>query len=49
MKDIVYQYIYESEIYQRMMAGREAVRMQETERAMENVADMGEEQGSQII
>ena len=28
MKDIVYQYVYDSDVYQRMMVGREAARVQ---------------------
>ena len=31
MKDIVHQYIYESEIYQRMMEGREVAQMQDND------------------
>lgn len=45
MKDIVHQYIYESEIYRRMMAGREVAQM----RKVEGVADMVEEQTGQIM
>lgn len=45
MKDIVHQYIYESEIYQRMLASREVAQMQETEDA----ANMSEEQAGQIM
>lgn len=31
MKDIVYQYVYDSDVYQRMMAGREVAQMQRNE------------------
>lgn len=47
MKDIVYQYVYERDVYQRMMAGREVARMQETE--CETLEDMEEEQNGQIM
>lgn len=47
MKDIVYQYVYDSDVYQRMMAGREVARMQEMER--EAVVEMSEEQTGQIM
>ena len=40
MKDIVHQYIYDSEIYQRIMTGREVAQMQKAE----GVNDMAEEQ-----
>ncbi len=45
MKDIVHQYIYESDVYQRMMAGREVAQMQNAE----GVNDMAEEQTGQIM
>jgi hypothetical protein len=47
MKDIVHQYIYESDVYQRMMAGREVARVQESE--CEELGDMVEEQNCQIM
>ncbi len=47
MKDIVYQYVYDSDVYQRMMAGREVARMQEMER--EAVGEMADEQTGQIM
>ena len=47
MKDIVYQYIYDSDVYQRMMAGREVARMQEMKR--EAVVEMADEQTGQIM
>ena len=47
MKDIVYQYVYDSDVYQRMMAGREVARMQEMER--EAVVEMADEQTGQIM
>ncbi len=39
MKDIVHQYIYESDIYQRIMAGREVVRLQKTEPSVSEVEE----------
>lgn len=45
MKDIVYQYVYDSDVYQRMMAGREVSQMQKAE----GVDDMAEEQTGQIM
>lgn len=45
MKDIVYQYVYDSDVYQRMMAGREVVQRQKAE----GVDDMAEEQTGQIM
>ena len=47
MKDIVYQYVYDSDVYQRMMAGREAARMQDAE--CEELEDVAEEQNGQIM
>ena len=47
MKDIVYQYVYDSDVYQRMMAVREVARMQEMER--EAVVEMEDEQTGQIM
>lgn len=47
MKDIEYQYVYDSDVYQRMMAGREVARMQEMEG--EAVVEMSEEQTDQIM
>ncbi|MDY2697964.1 MAG: hypothetical protein SOV61_00195 [Lachnospiraceae bacterium] len=45
LKDIVYQYVYDSDVYQRMMAGREVARMQEAE----GVADIAEAQTGPIM
>lgn len=45
MKDIVYQYVYDSDVYQRMMAGREVSQMQKAE----GIDDMAEEQAGQIM
>lgn len=45
MKDIVYQYVYDSDVYQRMMAGREVARMQEAE----GVDDIAEAQTGPIM
>lgn len=47
MKNIVYQYVYDSDVYQRMMAGREVARMQEM--GGEAVVEMSEEQTDQIM
>ncbi len=47
MKDIVHQYIYDSEVYQRMMAGKGAEQMQEAD--SEAMADIAEEQNGQIM
>lgn len=47
MKDIVYQYVYDSDVYQRMMTGREAAQMQEAE--CEELEDMAEGQNCQIM
>lgn len=47
MKDIVYQYVYDSDIYQRVMAGKEVARVQESE--CEELGDMVEEQNCQIM
>lgn len=45
MKVIVYQYVYDSDVYQRMMAGGEVTQMQKAE----GVDDMAEEQTGQIM
>ena len=47
MKDIVYQYVYDSDVYQRMMAGREVAQMQDAE--CEELEDMAEGQNCQIM
>lgn len=47
MKDIVYQYVYDSDVYQRMMAGREAARVQDVQCG--ELEDMAEEQSGQIM
>ena len=47
MKDIVYQYVYDSDVYQRMMAGREVAQMQDAE--CEELKDIAEGQNCQIM
>ena len=47
MKDIVYQYVYDSDVYQRMMAGREVAQMQDAE--CEELEDIAEGQNCQIM
>ena len=47
MKDIVYQYVYDSDVYQRMMAGREVAQMQDAE--CEELEDITEGQNCQIM
>lgn len=47
MKDIVHQYIYDSEVYQRLMAGKDATQMQESD--CETMTDIAEEQNGQIM
>ena len=47
MKDIVYQYVYDSDVYQRMMAGRKVAQMQDAE--CEELEDMAEGQNCQIM
>ena len=47
MKDIVHQYIYDSEVYQRLMAGKDAEQMQEAD--SKSIADIAEEQNGQVM
>lgn len=47
MKDIVYQYVYDSDVYQRMMASREVAQVQESE--CKELGDIVEEQNCQIM
>ena len=47
MKDIVHQYIYDSEVYQRLMAGKDASQKQEVD--CETMTDITEEQKGQIM
>ncbi len=47
MKDIVHQYIYDSEVYQRLMAGKDASQKQEAD--CETMTDITEEQNGQIM
>lgn len=47
MKDIVHQYIYDSEVYQRLMAGKDTEQMQDAD--SESLADIAEEQNGQIM
>ena len=43
----MYQYVYDSDVYQRMMAGREVAQMQDAE--CEELEDMAEGQNCQIM
>lgn len=47
MKDIVHQYIYDSEVYQRLMAGKDVSQKQEAD--CETMTDITEEQNGQIM
>lgn len=47
MKDIVHQYIYDSEVYQRLMAGKDVAQKQEAD--CETMTDITEEQNGQIM
>ena len=47
VKDIVHQYIYDSEVYQRLMAGKDVSQKQEAD--CETMTDITEEQNGQIM